>query len=82
MNQWQPEKEENNGTLGRKDREGNRAAPKAQIARGTGVGREADKNPKVSGVYPIFCMCPTTSQVTAHGVDAAVRGFAESHTPA
>lgn len=32
LNQWQPEEGDNNGTLGRKDRKGNRAAPKAQAS--------------------------------------------------
>lgn len=80
LNQRQPEEGDSNGTLGRKDREGSRAAPKAKAARGTGTGREADKNPKVAGGYPIFYMCPSTSQVTASGVGADIRGFAESHT--
>lgn len=80
LNEWQPEEGDNNGTLGRKDREGNRAAPKAQAARGTGVGRESDKNPKVAGGYPTFYMCPSTSLVTAHGMDTEVRDFGKSHT--
>lgn len=61
LNQRQPEEGDNKGTSGRTDREGNRAAPKAQAARGTGVGREADKNPKVTGGYPIIYMCPRDS---------------------
>lgn len=79
LNQWQPE-EGDNGTLERKDSEEKRAAPKAQAARGTGVGRETVKNPKVAGGCPTLYMCPSKSLVTAHGMDAEVRGFAESHT--
>lgn len=77
LNQWQPE-EGDNGTLGRKDSEEKRAAPKAQAARGTGVGRETVKNG--AGGCPILYMCPSKSLVTAHGMNAEVRGFAESHT--
>lgn len=80
LNKWQPEEGDNNGTLGRKDRERNGAAPEAQVARGTGVGRESDKNPKVAGGYPICYMCPSTSLVTARGMDAEVRDLGKSHT--
>lgn len=80
LNQWQPEEGDNNGTLERKDRQGNRAAPKAQAAGGTGVGRKAHENPKVARGYPIFYMCPSISQVTAHGMDGEVRGFSKLHS--
>lgn len=52
LNQWQPEEGDNNGTLERKDRQGNRAAPKPRLPEEQGWEGKHMRTPKWQEVTP------------------------------
>lgn len=52
LNEWQPEEEENNGTLWRKDKERNRAAQKPRLPEEQGWEGKQIRTPKRQEVTP------------------------------